>query len=73
MCWLASRPDDSDFWVDHRIGRRVCAWIEEVCRQTPSLLGTVDHLRFDVERLLAALVSLGVAEARRLEKVLHKE
>ena len=73
MSWLASRPDDSDFWVDHGIGRRVCAWIEEVCRQTPALLNIDDEVRVDVDRLLAALVSLGVAEARRLEKALQKE
>ena len=68
--WLESYPDDSDFWVDHGIGRRVCVWIEEVRRQEPALLDTDKPIRFDVDRLLAALISLGVADAKRLEEAL---
>ena len=70
MTWLKSYPNDSDFWVDHGIGRRVCVWIEEVRRQEPSLLDTDKPVRFDVDRLLAALISLGVADAKRLEEAL---
>ena len=70
MTWLKSYPNDSDFWVDHGIGRRVCVWIEEVRRQEPSLLDTDKPARFDMDRLLAALISLGVADAKRLEEVL---
>ena len=70
MTWLESYPNDSDFWVDHGIGRRVCVWIEEVRRQEPSLLDRDKPVRFDVDRLLAALISLGVADARRLEEAL---
>ena len=73
MFGLASRPDDSEFWVDHSTGRRVCALIENICRQEPALLNTGNEVRFDVDRLLGALVSVGVAEARRLEQALHKE
>jgi hypothetical protein len=68
--WLENYPDDKDFWVDHGIGRRVCVWIEEVRRQEPSLLDRDKPVRFDVDRLLAALISLGVADARRLEEAL---
>ena len=70
--WLGSYPDDSDFWVDHGIGHRVCVWIEEVRRQEPALLDTDKAIRFDVDRLLAALISLGVADARRLEEALGR-
>ncbi len=70
--WLGSYPDDSDFWVDHGIGRRVCMWIEEVRRQESALLDTDESIRFDVDRLLAALISLGVADARRLEEALDR-
>lgn len=70
--WLRSYPDDSDFWVDHGIGRRVCVWIEEVRRQEPILLDTNEEVRLDVDRLLAALISLGVADARRLEEALAR-
>lgn len=72
MTWLRSYPDDSDFWVDYGIGRRVCVWIEEVRRQEPALLDTDEPIRFDVDRLLSALISLGVADARRLEEALDR-
>lgn len=68
--WLGNYPDDSDFWVDHGIGRRVCVWIKEVRRQKPALLDTDEAVRFDMERLLSALISMGVADARRLEEAL---
>lgn len=70
--WLRSYPDDSDFWVDHGIGRRVCVWIGEVRRQEPTLLDPNEAVRLDVDRLLAALISLGVADARRLEAALAR-
>ena len=68
--WLGSHPDDSDFWVDHEIGRRACVWIEKIWRQEPALLDADEPIRFDVDRLLSALISLGVAEAKRLEEAL---
>jgi hypothetical protein len=70
--WLASYPEDSEFWVEHGIGRRLCVWIEEVRLQDPALFDPDKPLRFDVDRLLAALVTLGVADARRLEESLAR-
>lgn len=70
--WLRSYPDNSDFWVDYGIGLRVCVWIEEVRRQEPTMLDTNEEVRLDVDRLLAALISLGVADARRLEAALAR-
>ena len=70
MTWLKSYPNDNDFWVDHGIGRRVCVWIEKVWRQDASLLATDEPIRLHVDRLLAALVSSGVADAKRLEEAL---
>src|SRR5262249_45765812 len=70
MNWLKSYPNDCDFWVDYGIGRRVCVWIAEVRRQDPSLLDTDKPIRFHVDRLLAALISLGVANAKQLEEAL---
>ncbi len=68
--WLESYRDDSDFWVDYGIGHRVCVWIEEARRHEPALLDTNKAVRFDVDRLLAALISLGVPDAKRLEEAL---
>lgn len=70
--WLESYPDDSDFWADLGIGRRVCVWIEEVRLQEPALLDTDKEVRFDLDQLLSALVSLGVPDARRLEEALAR-
>jgi hypothetical protein len=70
--WLESYPDDSEFWVDHGFGQRVCLWIEEVRRQEPAILDTDTAVHSDVDRLLAALISLGVADAKRLEETLAK-
>ena len=70
LAWLRSYPDDTFFWIDHDIGRRVCVWIEGVWRGEPALLDPKQVLRIDVDRLLAALISLGVADARRLEEAL---
>jgi hypothetical protein len=68
--WLRSYPDDTFFWIDHGIGHRVCVWIEGVWRGEPALLDPKQALRLDVDRLLAALTSLGVADAKRLEEAL---
>ncbi len=70
--WLQSYPNDSEFWVDHGFGYRVCGWMEEVWRQEPALLDTDKTVRIDVDRLLAALISLGVVNARRLEEALAR-
>jgi len=48
----------------------VCLWIENVRGQDATVLRADDPLRVEVGRALAALVRLGVAEARRLEQAL---
>ena len=68
--WLAGYPDDSPFWIDQGIGPRVCALIDAVWRQEPALLDPDQMLRRDVDRLLADLIRIGVAEASRLETAL---
>jgi hypothetical protein len=70
--WLRGYPDHRDFWVDYGIGRRVCVWIEEVRRQEPKLFDRNEAMRMDVDRLLAKLITLGVAEASRLETALAR-
>jgi hypothetical protein len=68
--WQARYPDDSRFWIDNAIGRRICALIQEARRQEPRLLDPDQSVRSDVDRILATLVRVGVAEARRLEEAL---
>jgi hypothetical protein len=68
--WMEHFPNDSGFWSDFAIGRRVCAIIDKIRLQEPSLLARERALRGDVDELLAALIRVGVAEALHLEKAL---
>lgn len=68
--WVDSYPDDTQFWIGYGIGRRVCLWMESVFGQDGALLGEGKQLRVEVERIIAALVRVGVVEARRLEQSL---
>jgi len=70
--WVRSYPQDTEFGVDYGIGRRVCVWLEHVQRIEPSQLRTHEPVRSHVDRLLGALVSLGVPEARQLEERLAR-
>lgn len=65
--WVASYPGDTDFWIDHGIGRRFCLWLDNLRRQAPALFAADAALRADMDQILAALVSAGVPEAGRLE------
>ncbi len=66
--WVDHYPDDTRFWVDYGIGRRVCVWLENVLAQDTALLGENHPFRMDVDRILAALVRVGVVDARRIEQ-----
>ena len=71
--WLAAFPDATDFWTEHGIGRRVCALIDAVGQTEPTLLASGEPLRNQVDRLLAGLVRVGVADAARLEQALQPD
>jgi hypothetical protein len=71
--WMATFPNDSIFWGDLAIGRRVCALIDAIRLQQPTLFTTYEPLRRQLEHLLAALIRCGVAEASRLEQVLIRD
>jgi energy-coupling factor transporter ATP-binding protein EcfA2 len=69
--WMATFPDATDFWIEHGIGRRVCALIEASRQIEPTLLASGQPLRDQVDRLLPGMVRVGVAEAARLERALQ--
>jgi hypothetical protein len=71
--WMAAFPDATDFWIEHGIGRRVCALIDASREMGPTLLGSGEPLRDQVNRLLPGMVRVGVAEAARLERVLQSD
>ena len=68
--WVDLYPDDTQFWIGYGIGRRLCLWMESVFGQDGTLLEEVKPLRIEVERIIAALVRVGVVEARRIEQSL---
>jgi hypothetical protein len=67
--WLLSFPDDRAFWIDYGIGSRVCAQLEAMGMQEPSLVDREGPLRERVESLLADLApgmrKIGVTSNRR--------
>ena len=68
--WIGSYADDTGFWLEHGIGRRVCAWIDRVRQSAPQALSTDKPDRQKIDVILATLVRLGVPEARQLEAAL---
>ena len=57
--WLRSYPDDTGFWVEHGIGRRVCAWVDRVRQSAPDALATGKPERKVIELVSAALICPG--------------
>ena len=60
----------TSFWVEHGIGRRLCAWIDQIREGSPGALAAHKPERQAIDAVLAVLVRLGVAEARVLETAL---
>ncbi len=69
--WLASHPDNKEFWIDHGIGRRLCSLMEAILAFGPKPFASDQPLRKDIDSLLGTLVRMGIAEAHRLEESLH--
>jgi hypothetical protein len=68
--WVGSYADDTAFWVEHGIGRRFCALVDRVCQSALDALAADKPERRGVDVILAALVRLGIPEARQLETAL---
>jgi hypothetical protein len=71
--WLDVYSADRAFWVDQGVGRRACIWIEAIREQEPAAISPHTTLRGALDHILAALVALGVPEARRLELELAEQ
>ena len=65
--WISTYASDTSFWVEHQIGRRVCAWLDHIRQGWPEVLSADKLERQDVDVILAALVRLGIPEATLLE------
>lgn len=65
--WLASYANDRVLWIDYSIGRRFCDWVDRIRLGAPDALAADKAERQEIDRILAALVQLGLPEARQLE------
>lgn len=65
--WVTLRPDDTTFWIDYSIGRKFCHWLDKLRQIDPTALQRDTPLRSDIDRILVALVRVGVTDAVRLE------
>lgn len=69
--WLDAYPDFRPFWIDHAIGRRWCATVDKIAQGHPSAVGAQAPVRLALDGIVAVLVTLGIAEASRLEERLE--
>jgi hypothetical protein len=69
--WLASHPDNKEFWIDQGLGRRLCSLMEAILASDPQRFASDQSLRNDIDSLLGTLVRMGIAEAHRLEESLR--
>ena len=72
QAWLDAYPDFRPFWIDHGFGRRWCSIVASICNQVPAADDAQVSIRATLDGIAAALVGLGIPEARRLEDLLNK-
>jgi len=70
--WMAKYPDDTSFWIDRGVGRRLCAWLSEAMKADPNAFASADCLSTDIERLLDSMLRLGAAGARQVEETFSR-
>ena len=70
--WLDVYPDFRPFWFDHGFGRRWCLIVEAIRARDPNAVGFAHPVRSELDVIVAALISLGVPDASRLEEALGK-
>jgi hypothetical protein len=68
--WVETFRENRTFWIEFGVGQRVCALLEQLCLIDPRSFKVDTSTRASADRLLAALVSIGVPEACSLERAL---
>jgi hypothetical protein len=71
LSWLQRQPANTGLWVDGALGNRVAKWLEVVLGMDPTLCSATHPLRLQTDDVLARLVQVGVADAHRLEALIH--
>ncbi|MBZ5522498.1 MAG: hypothetical protein LAP21_09690 [Acidobacteriia bacterium] len=64
--WMAKYPDDTSFWIDYSVGKRLCAWLTNAMNAYPDALAAITCPTAEIDRLLDGLLRLGVAAARQV-------
>ena len=65
--WIEKFPDNTVFWVDQRIGARLCKVLDRSIFTDSGMAAITASSRQRLEKSLTALVALGVREAYALE------
>jgi hypothetical protein len=65
--WCKTHGTGANFWNEHRIGHRVCGWIDRTLSDDAAALDSLVQLRGELTQCLDVLVRSGVASARALE------
>jgi hypothetical protein len=65
--WVSSRPDDPQFWVDYALGRKLCHWLDKLLEIAPEAFRMEGPHRKNIDKILGALVRVGVPEASHME------
>jgi hypothetical protein len=66
--WMAKYPDDTSFWIDYGVGKRICAWLADAMKTAPGAFAAPTCPSAEIDRLLDSLLRLGVAAARQVEE-----
>src|SRR5579872_5531898 len=61
--WISKYPDDTAFWIDYGVGKRICAWLAEAMSIARHAFNAPSCPSDEIERLLDSLLRLGVAAA----------
>jgi hypothetical protein len=66
--WIQKYPQDTSFWIEYGMGKRICSWFAEVLKTNPAMfIGPTCPSR-EIDHLLDGLMRLGVAAARSVEE-----
>jgi hypothetical protein len=66
--WMVNYPEDTSFWIEHGVGKRICAWLAEAMNAAAGAFSAPSCPATEIDRLLDNLLRLGVAAARQVEQ-----
>ena len=70
--WMIKYPEDTTFWIEHGVGKRICAWLAEIMKTHPGSFAASRFPSSEIDHILDGLVKLGVPSARSVEETLYR-